>query len=647
MWKIEWFDGTNWVEKTDAVLKQIVQELNGHEEAVFTIPNTSDNRTFVNTDKRVRILWSTTEVYQGLMQAARLKQTEIECTVYNECYEKMKSKIHSDEYRNTAADIILGNICSDAGVVAGQCPTTPIDYVRFEKAVCFDAATFLAECLGKDYWSDYNENGNPRFHIGDRVNSEPYPSLTPLEIPSRGIDRAKKRDRVIIRGIGADGNRIYGEAGTGTNVAVFTEDTPSDQETLNNLAAAKLAELNKESSGVQLTVVITEAYNLFPGDYVTLNIPEIGLVGNFRIWKITKKVDSAVVEVESPESSLDRTLEDFSRFEQLGIITKIPDRLTVEKITYKNPAEPTWLVSQRNITMQDMADPSQRIPTIHIDQTLWTRKDFFCQGFVGADSLFGYVMSETGYVPPDENSLGKMVYRVADNMFVGFLGWYDNVNRYWFIIPSGVPINIGDTLKVNVTGAQGTVTQMFHHTGGGALQLGDGFTAPFDNPWIVLTKSWANRDVLDVMTLDKEPAKVRLKEVWFGGRYILRFSETGYVGCVDSDRTKDVVYEARGWNNELKKYKIGTLVDFDNTSRVWIVSGNGQNVPAGTYVYVDGGTGKGYLSETSTCDVKMYRNENAIRVETPADGGLAVEQNLYARQLVVDENVYLTNLPTI
>jgi hypothetical protein len=381
MWKIEYWDGTNWVEKTDTVLEQIEQELNGHEEVVFTIPNTSDNRTFVSTDKRIRISWSTTVVYTGILKAYRLRQTEIECYVYNECYELMKKRIHTGTYENvpvsdnisawtantayslgtfvrpttkngfvykcttagtsgstepswstveggtvtdgtvvwTCYKPILRKICEDAGVSVGVSPGTQVS-VKFDRTLCYDAATYISrDVLGKDFWSDYDASGSPRFNIGDRTNSSPYPSLTPLEVPEKGVDRAKRIDKVIIRGVDSNGDRIYGEAGTGNNVAVFTELKPSDVNTLNLLATAKLAELNKDTSGTTLTVVITDAYSLVPGYYVSLNIPEVDLVGNFRIWKITKKLESADVEVDRPERILDRYLEQYRNYEDFGI----------------------------------------------------------------------------------------------------------------------------------------------------------------------------------------------------------------------------------------------------------------------------------------------------------------------------------------
>ncbi|MBW2638192.1 MAG: hypothetical protein JRC86_11885, partial [Deltaproteobacteria bacterium] len=189
--------------------------------------------------------------------------------------------------------------------------------VRFDYTICLDAAKFLADALNTDWWTDYDESGNPRFNIGARGSDKG--TLTYISISRRGIDRAKKRDKVIIRGVDNDGNVIYGVAGTGDNVAVFTEKKASDVDTLNSLAAKKLAELNKESSGVSVRVKITDGYNLYPGDTVSVTNDTLNLSGSYRIWKITKKLAECEVEIDKSEAILEKYIEETKRYEDLGI----------------------------------------------------------------------------------------------------------------------------------------------------------------------------------------------------------------------------------------------------------------------------------------------------------------------------------------
>jgi hypothetical protein len=337
-WAIQYFDGTNWVQKSDAVLKYIMQELNGHEEAVFLIPNTSENRNFVSADRRVRVTFRGTVVYAGKLCAYKLRRDEIECIVYNECYEIMKARVHTGSYTNASASTVLAAICNSAGVTAGSCPTTSVS-LRFDRTPCYDAAVHLASVLGKDFWGDYDANGNPRFNIGDRVNSSPYPSVTVLEASEVAIDRAKKRDKVIIRGVDASGNPIYAEAGSGQNVAVFTERKASDLATLQSLAQAKLAELNRDASGVKLTVKITEAYNLVPGYYVNVNVPELALSGSYRIYRITKRINDAEIEILMSQPILERYIQSVSKLEDLGIYPISANQIADGSITTSKLAD--------------------------------------------------------------------------------------------------------------------------------------------------------------------------------------------------------------------------------------------------------------------------------------------------------------------
>jgi len=104
MWKVEYYTGSEWTEKSDAVFKKIYQELNGHEECSFVLPNTSDNRTFVSSDKKIRILYGSEVVFEGLLVGAEYSEDLLVCFAYPEAYVKMDPKIipsgssHAVEY---------------------------------------------------------------------------------------------------------------------------------------------------------------------------------------------------------------------------------------------------------------------------------------------------------------------------------------------------------------------------------------------------------------------------------------------------------------------------------------------------------------------------------------------------------------------
>ncbi|RLE67006.1 MAG: hypothetical protein DRJ38_00100 [Thermoprotei archaeon] len=314
-WKIEYYDDASW-QPLAGIIEHIVEELNGHKEAVFRLPNTSANRSLVVSDRRVRISFNGTVLFQGILSAVKYSQDYLQCKAYDECIVRMQSKVFTGTYDSTPANTILQAICDEAGVTAGSCPTTSVS-VRFDYTICFDAATFLADVLNSDWWTDYDEYGNPRFNIGARGSDKG--TLSYISISRRGIDRSKKRTKVIIRGVDKDGNTIYGVAGSGDSVAVFTEKKASDVATLNSLAAKKLAELNKESSGVSVTVKITDGYDLYPGDTVTISNEHLNLSGSYRIWKITKKLAVCAVEVDRAEAVLEKYIKETRQYEDLGI----------------------------------------------------------------------------------------------------------------------------------------------------------------------------------------------------------------------------------------------------------------------------------------------------------------------------------------
>ena len=376
-----------WVE-LDAVFKKLSQELNGHEELVFTLSNLESNREIVSQDRKIKVEFEGTEIFRGVLYAVEYYRQKLVCRCYVECYETMKAKVVTGTYNGVAADSILSDICTEAGVTAGECPTTTRS-VRFRKATCYDAATFLAESLNKDFWADYDSSGNPRFNIGDRVNSSPYPTITPIETPRRKIDRAKKRDKVIIRGVDSEGNEIEGSAGTGTNVAVFTERKASDVDTLNDLAAKKLAELNKESSGVKIMVEIEDAYDLYPGYYVTLDEEELGLSGDYRIYKITKYPTHADVEIDRAEAILQRYLKDMDAYEDLGIYpissaqmsvpsgTSFPSSPATGQLFYRTDLKQLYRYNGTDwiLSIEQPFDNGTAFPSSPVDGQLFYRTD--------------------------------------------------------------------------------------------------------------------------------------------------------------------------------------------------------------------------------------------------------------------------------
>jgi hypothetical protein len=173
-------------------------------------------------------------------------------------------------------------------------------------------------------------------------------------------------------------------------------------------------------------------------------------------------------------------------------------------------------------------------------------------------------------------------------------------------------------------------------------------------------------------------------------RTVMRLQSSGYVQCVESDLGKIVeAYLNGAWTS------IGILVYYDNSECVWWVS-ECRSFASGTQLHVKNGTGAGYLDTIlqntgggaffaghgfenytdmprlvlsdsllgfDTYEImgidrtpaklrinelklgvgethKIYRgSDDAIRVQTPSDKGLIVEQNLWCKALAVDTQI--------
>ena len=112
--------GSAWVTKTNAVIDQIVDEINGQlgasgeQELDFILPNTPANLAFVQTDQQVQILWGNTSVFAGLLRAYKVKFTIITATVYNSVFEIMKKQAFTGKYSNVAASTISSQFAQHA-----------------------------------------------------------------------------------------------------------------------------------------------------------------------------------------------------------------------------------------------------------------------------------------------------------------------------------------------------------------------------------------------------------------------------------------------------------------------------------------------------------------------------------------------------
>ena len=292
-------------------LAKSMEELKGHEQADIILPNNSTNQTFVDSDQTIRISFDDNEVFTGTLKAFDITATQIKCVLYNAVFEAMKAKTITADYSSGApANTIFAAICTAAGVTAGSCPTTTIN-VNFIDAECYMAAVFLSDVCNSDYSAS-----SGTFNIAARGSLK---TASHFKIQSRGIDRAKKRDKVRVRGVSIAGLPIFGEAGSGTNVVVKIEQKVSDVGSLSLLAAKYLADLNTDSKGAPLIFPITEAYGFHPGDTFAVTNLRYKLDGTYAMKRVTKTATKVTAELDVAKTTIEQMLLDFDKYAEYGI----------------------------------------------------------------------------------------------------------------------------------------------------------------------------------------------------------------------------------------------------------------------------------------------------------------------------------------
>jgi len=120
----------------------------------------------------------------------------------------------------------------------------------------------------------------------------------------RKINRARKRQRLVVKGFDLDGNQTQTETGSGEDMAVITRISPANSTSLEDAAAELLTKLQDESQGGQIEVPIEEGVFWKTGDSIPLHIPRLALDGIPRIRRIDKKRTTVSLIVEKTQNEL-------------------------------------------------------------------------------------------------------------------------------------------------------------------------------------------------------------------------------------------------------------------------------------------------------------------------------------------------------
>ncbi len=322
-WEIN-YDNAGWV-ATLGKLDYIMDELNGHVEASFSLANTAANRAIVGSDRGLQIKFGGTEIFLGSLNAVTYTQTDLKCIAYDPILERMKKRtITADWSTGGSSNILFGSVCSAAGVTAGTSGMSgSVLALRTETAYCYDVWEYLAKAEGKDRWSE----GGTAFIGVKGALREGTVSSAGL-VSERGVDRSKNRDKVIYRGTDIQGLYIEGTAGLGDDVAVFTDKKGCDLATLNKLAATELENLNKDTTGVPLRLTIESGYNVVSGDEVAVQIDALALDGTYEVKKVTKYETEVRAELDCKLSGIDEDVDATRNYADLGIYPISTDQLT-------------------------------------------------------------------------------------------------------------------------------------------------------------------------------------------------------------------------------------------------------------------------------------------------------------------------------
>lgn len=413
MWTIEYYD-SSWQTWGGAIVDRIPQEKNGQEEAIIQVPNTSTNRSRVSSDLDVRIKYDGNVIFTGVLTGVQYRQDFLTCYVLIECTEWMRRKVITGTHMSTAVSTVLSEICTAASVTYGSCPTGGVVSVRFDRALCYDAAKFLADIENKDIWGV-----SKVCHIGDRGTD--HGSITVVGISSRGIDRGLSRNHCIIRGTDEEGVALYGEAyydgsyhqgspgvGFGKKTYVYTEKKASDQATLDNLAESKLREITSESAGSKVNMDITHGYNILPCDMVGLHNEMLNLDDSYEVIKVTKTQSHVTLEVDKLVDDTEQRFEDLKSYEDLGIYVMSHSQLSPVMISSQG-LELLLHLDEGSGTVARDASANLNDGTL-INTPTWSEGKFGqCLDFVEASSQYVQVQNHSSLQIEDNITLSVWI----------------------------------------------------------------------------------------------------------------------------------------------------------------------------------------------------------------------------------------------
>lgn len=299
------------------VFKSLEEDLNGIEVCQIELPVTEANVSLINNDYDVVISWGGTTIWRGIMKGGILTRQVITALAYNKSYAIASRRTHTATYTgSTTASAILSAICSDDGLTSvWEAGTNPSPQIKFEKTLWIEAIIYLAQVTNNDFWTSLTTP--TEVHIGARGSSKGVKTV--LDTSQRTIDRSQKTDKVFVRGV-VGGAITYGESGAGSNVTVYNDRISNSTAELTTKATSILDEVNKDILVTKIEIPITQGYNVYPGDTITLTAIQLGYSSTVcKVYKSTKTQSSVSVEVEAVSQDMSKAIKALQNLEELGI----------------------------------------------------------------------------------------------------------------------------------------------------------------------------------------------------------------------------------------------------------------------------------------------------------------------------------------
>ena len=371
-WVIQYWNGGSWVNFGNAQIDHTLEELSsvgGQEELVFSLPNTPSNRTLLKNG--VTDLWNHPFFVQALfdnelvypinsnpgnfagafVSAFQFKTDSIKVTAFNYVFwELAQSQPLTKQYTDTPVATILTDLYYLSYVGYSFIPNMNIS-IKFNNADGLKVVKDVAAACGAEFWS----SSNGLINIGARDNTVQTLGYVGNN-SARSFDYSKQVSEVIINGVDSNGFAIQGSASATSVTAIvktFTEKKVCDVATLNQLANFKLQQLNNPSNGNSLECLISQIYNWHPGKYVSANRPDLDLVGNFIIQRITKNAVSCTVEVDKAMPQTDIFL--LNQLQDSGDLARYP--------TQPQTQIPNNITLQGLLNLWHLTDPTPSNPS--------------------------------------------------------------------------------------------------------------------------------------------------------------------------------------------------------------------------------------------------------------------------------------------